>query len=142
MRNPAGGALTFIARGQQTEGAATVFESTAAPGEGPPYHLHVREDEILYVLEGRLRVKLDATMDDAPAGSIIFIPKGVPHAWQNSGDEQARFLVVFSPAAPGMEEFFERSAELGEGTRAAEAFKKFASDAGMEVLGPPLAQSD
>jgi hypothetical protein len=41
-----------------------------------------------------------------------------------------------------MERFFERSAELPEDTRMADAFKTLARDAGMEVLGPPLAQSD
>jgi hypothetical protein len=50
-------------------------------------------------------------------------------------------LALFAPAAAGMERFFERSAELADDTRAAAAFKKFASEAGMEVLGPPLAQS-
>jgi hypothetical protein len=51
-------------------------------------------------------------------------------------------LVLFTPAAAGMERFFERSAELADDARAADAFKKFASDGGMEVLGPPLAQTD
>jgi len=41
-----------------------------------------------------------------------------------------------------MERFFERSAELPEDTRMADAFKTLASDAGMEVLGPLLARSD
>jgi quercetin dioxygenase-like cupin family protein len=142
VRNPAGGSLAFMASDEQTAGAATVFQSTAAPGEGPPLHRHLREDEMLYVLEGRLRVRLDETMHDAPAGSLVFIPKGVPHVWQNTGDDTARFLVVFTPAAAGMEQFFERSAGLGADTRAAEAFQKFARDAGMEVLGPPLAESE
>jgi quercetin dioxygenase-like cupin family protein len=142
VNNPAGGPLTFTARGKQTGGALTVFESTAAPGEGPPLHRHASEDEVLYVLEGRLRVKLEATIHEAPAGSFVFIPKGAPHTWQNSGDGPASFLVLFTPAAVGMEQFFERAAGLGDDTRAAEAFKKFASDAGMEVLGPPLAESD
>ena len=37
----------------------TAFESAAAPGEGPPLHRHASEDEVLYVLKGRLRVKLE-----------------------------------------------------------------------------------
>jgi quercetin dioxygenase-like cupin family protein len=142
MKNPAGGALMFLARDGHTGGALTMFETSAAPGDGPPLHLHVREDELLYVLEGLLRVKLGETIDEAPAGSIVFIPKGVPHTWQNAGDDPARFLVLFTPAASGMELFFERSAGLGDDLSAAEAFKRFASDAGMEVLGPPLAELD
>jgi quercetin dioxygenase-like cupin family protein len=142
LTNPAGAALTFLARAEQTGGAMTAFETGAAPGEGPPLHTHVREDEVLYVLRGRLRIRLDEEIQVAPAGSFVFIPKGVPHSWQNVGDDQVRFLVVFTPAALGMEQFFERSAELGEANQVAEAFKRFASDAGMKVLGPPMAESD
>ena len=136
--NIPGGTLSFIARGTQTGGAATAWESTVAPGHGPPLHTHVREDEMLYVLQGQLRVRLEATMCEAPAGSFVFIPRGVPHSWQNVGDDQARFLVLFAPAAPGMERFFERSATPGEAPQVSEAFKRFARDAGMEVLGPGL----
>ena len=86
-------------------------------------------------------VRLGETIQEAPAGSFVFIPRDVPHTWQNTGDDPARLLVLFAPAAAGMERFFERSAELAGDTRAADAFKKFAGDAGMEVLGPPLAQT-
>lgn len=141
VANPAGGGLTYKARSGQTGGALTAWESTAAPREGPPLHLHVSEDEFMYVLEGRLRCRLDETDHTAPAGSFVFIPRGVPHTWQNVGEDHARILFVFTPASPGMERFFERSAELPGDTRMAEAFKTLASDAGMEVLGPPLAPS-
>jgi quercetin dioxygenase-like cupin family protein len=139
VANPAGGGLTYKARSGQTGGALTAWESTAAPGEGPPLHLHVNEDELMYVLEGRLRFRLGETDHSAPAGSCVFIPRGVSHAWQNAGAGRARILFVFTPASPALERFFERSAELPEDTRMAAAFKTLASDAGMEVVGPPLA---
>jgi len=139
VANPAGGGLTYKALSEHTGGALTAWESTAAPGEGPPLHLHVNEDELMYVLEGRLRFRLDGTDHSRPAGSFVFIPRGVPHTWQNAGEGPARILFVFTPASPGMERFFERSAELPEDTRMADAFKSLAGDAGMEVVGPPLA---
>jgi quercetin dioxygenase-like cupin family protein len=142
LRNPAGGLLTFKARGSETAGSLTAFETSAAPGEGPPVHRHAKEDEVLYVLEGELRVVLHETLHEAPAGSFVFIPKGTRHVWQNVSDAPTRFLVFFAPAALGMEQFFERSADLADDVRLAESFKQFASDAGMEVLGPPLAQSN
>ena len=46
VKNPVGGPLTFKIRGAQTNGALTAFESVAAPGEGPPLHVHEHEDEI------------------------------------------------------------------------------------------------
>ncbi len=138
FRNPVGGPVTIKARGAQTGGALTVFESVPAPGEGPPLHAHSREDEILYLLDGRLRVRLEEQISEATAGAFVFIPKGLPHTWQNAGDAPARLLFAFAPAAPGMERFFERAAEVSEDTPLAEAFAEFAADAGMQVLGPPL----
>jgi quercetin dioxygenase-like cupin family protein len=140
MKNPLGGPLTIKAHGLQTGGAVTAFESTPAAGEGPPLHSHASEDEVIYVLAGRLRFKLDEEVHDAPAGSFVFIPRGVPHAWQNVSDQEGRLLVLFTPAAAGMEEFFERFGAVDR-TQAPEAFRELAGDAGMEVLGPPLAQS-
>lgn len=136
------GRLTYKARSSETGGAMTVIQTIAAPGVGPPLHVHANDDEFICVLEGRLRVKFAEAIHEAPAGSFVFIPKGLTHTWQNPGPETARFLFGFTPAAVGMERFFERSDELTGETRLAEAFSKFATDAGMQVVGPPLAQSD
>ena len=141
LRNPVGGPVILKTRGADTGGALTTFESTPAPGEGPPLHSHPNEDELIYVLEGSLRVRLEGTDHAAPSGSFVFVPRGAPHTWQNDGDASARVLFAFTPAAPGMERFFERSAELPADARVADAFKEFAADAGMDVLGPPLSGS-
>jgi quercetin dioxygenase-like cupin family protein len=141
MKNPLGGPLTVKANGPETGGAMTAFESTPAAGEGPPLHAHASEDEVIYVLEGRLRFRLEEEVHEAPAGSFVFIPRGVPHTWQNVGDQQGRLLVLFTPASAGMEEFFERFGAIEDTSQAPAAFKQLAGDAGMEVLGPPLARS-
>src|SRR5688572_19594735 len=112
IRNPAGGDLVSKARGHETGGALTVWESTAAPGEGPPLHTHRNEDELMYFLEGRFRVKLGEEIHDAPPGSLTFVPRGTPHTWQNVSHGIGRLVFLFVPAAPGMETFFERAAEL------------------------------
>jgi quercetin dioxygenase-like cupin family protein len=141
LHTPIGALITFKAYGEQTGGALTAFESDAAPGEGPPFHRHLHEDETIYVLAGTLRVRLGEDLHEAPAGSLVFMPRRVAHAWQNVGEDPALLLVVFTPATAGMERFFARAAELDDETRAADAFRRFAGDAGMEVLGPPLAQN-
>jgi quercetin dioxygenase-like cupin family protein/ketosteroid isomerase-like protein len=132
------GQVAFWARGDETGGTVTVLESVVAPGNGPPLHVHVNDDEFVYVLEARLRFELEGDLHEAPAGSFVFIPKGTRHTWQSAGDTDARFLFGFTPAAPGMERFFERIGELPAGERLEEGFSRFAGDAGMEVLGPPL----
>ena len=72
IEGPVGGPLNFKARGEQTNGALTVFENTVAPGEGPPLHVHAKEDESGYVLDGELRFSLADTVRGAPAGSFVF----------------------------------------------------------------------
>lgn len=136
--NPLGGDVVFKARGEQTEGSLTVFETVVASGEGPPLHTHANEDESLYVVEGEVRFKLGDQIQAAPAGSFVFIPRGAPHTWQNVGDGPARILVHFTPS--GMEHFFDGFAELE--TPGPVAFKTVGAKVGMDVVGPPLAQSD
>lgn len=134
IEGPAGGPLTFKVRGEQTNGALTAFENVIAPGDGPPLHVHANEDEAWYVLEGELRFRLDAATASAPAGSFVFVPRGTPHCFQNTGDEPAKILVLFTPA--GMERFFDRFATLP--VVDPNAFQTLGSEVGMDVVGPPL----
>jgi quercetin dioxygenase-like cupin family protein len=135
------GRVTFKARGAETGGAITFCQTLAAPGQGPPLHVHLSADEFLYVVSGRLRVQLADALHHATAGSFVFVPRGIAHTWQVAGDVDARFVFGFTPASPEMERFFERAAELSSETRLEDAFGRFSADAGMEVLGPPLAHS-
>lgn len=139
VTNPLGGPLSLKIRAEDTGGALAAFESVAAPGEGPPLHLHQEQDEILYVLEGTLRVRLGDKVRDAPAGTFVFIPKQSVHTWQNVGREPARILVIVAPA--GLERFFERFAALPADVSPAEAFREYGPEVGMKILGPPLSES-
>jgi quercetin dioxygenase-like cupin family protein len=133
--NPVGGEIIFALRGEETGGSLTALETVAPPGEGPPLHTHAHEDECLVVLEGTVRFRLRDDIETPPAGSLVYVPRGVAHTWQNAGDSVARMLVLFTPS--GMERFFERFAGLdGPGP---ETFLRAAEGTGMEVVGPPLA---
>jgi quercetin dioxygenase-like cupin family protein len=140
ISNPAGGPLTFKVRGKECNGAVTAWEAIAAPGEGPPLHVHPDLDEILYMLDGSFRVKLESGVDDAPAGTFVFIPRGAHHTWQNVGDAPGRFLLVLVPA--GLEALFERFGALDDAPAMETFFRTYGPEAGMEVVGPPLATSD
>ena len=138
VRSPIGGDMAVVARGDQTKGALTAVDVVVPPGEGPPLHVHTREDESIYVLEGDLRIKLEDELSATPPGSFVFIPRGVAHSFQNVGEEPGRILVTFAPA--GMEAFFDRLSELTSFDP--EAFRSAGTEVGTEVVGPPLAQSD
>jgi quercetin dioxygenase-like cupin family protein len=135
--NPVGGAITFVLRGAETGGILTALQTIAAPGEGPPYHTHANEDECLVVLDGTMRFRLRDAVEHAPAGSLVYVPRGEPHTWQNVGDSPARMLVLFTPS--GMERFFDRFATLDD--PGPEAFVEASEGTGVEVVGPPLAVS-
>jgi quercetin dioxygenase-like cupin family protein len=130
VRNPVGGIVTFKATGMETAGALTTFESVIAAGDGPPLHTHAREDEVLYVLEGEFRFQLGDDVHEAPEGSLMYVPRGVAHCFQNVADDPGRLLIFFTPA--GMEHFF----ALASGDPA--AFEKAAEVVAMEVVGAPL----
>jgi quercetin dioxygenase-like cupin family protein len=136
LRGPAGGPALIKARAETTNGTVTVIENVVGLGQGPPKHLHVREDELFHVLEGRIRVEAGDEVLDAGPGALVFIPRGVPHVFQAVGDVDARLLVVFTPA--GMERFFEGVAALPDGPPDPAAVRELAHGAWMEVLGPPL----
>jgi quercetin dioxygenase-like cupin family protein len=137
IENPLGGEIVFKARAAQTAGSLTAFEAVNPPGQGPPYHVHDTLDELIYVLEGSLRVRLVDRIEDAEAGAFVFIPRGLPHTWEGYGDRAVRFLVVVAPA--GLERFFDSTAAAGGG-QADDAFSQFGGD-DLRVLGPPLAVS-
>lgn len=125
----------------ETGGGLSMFESTPGPGAGPPMHVHANEDEVLYVVEGTIRFKLGDVLRETPAGGLAFIPRGLRHAWQNVGAEPARVMFFFTPASPGMERFFSAFAEVPKDGPVQEEFARLGSEAGMEVVGPPLAQA-
>jgi quercetin dioxygenase-like cupin family protein len=134
IENPLGGEIVFKARGAQTGEALTVFEAANAPGQGPPLHVHSLLDEVIYVIAGTIRVRLEDRVEQAPAGTCVFIPHGTPHTWAVTSDRTARLLVIVAPA--GLEQFFDSTASAGGG-QAEDAFTRFGGD-DLLVVGDPL----
>jgi len=143
VENPVGGVLTFKVMSDQSGGVLTAIDTVALPGEGPPLHMHRNEDEFIWILEGRFRVRLGDDMNEAAPGAFVFIPRGTPHTWQNIGDAPARFFAGTMPASIAFEQFFVRYAQLPIEQRGIEAFARLGVETqALEVLGPPLAQSN
>lgn len=99
-----GDLYTFKATGKQTNGNYTVIDQIIQPQSGPPPHIHQREDEAFYVLEGRFSFLCGDYQSIFEAGSFVYIPKGTLHTFKNVGEQQGRLLVIITPA--GLEEFF------------------------------------
>ncbi|MTH77853.1 cupin domain-containing protein [Paracoccus aestuariivivens] len=88
----------------QTGGRLGVFESELAPGEGPPMHVHDREDEFFRVLEGRFAFWCNGVRVDLDAGGLIVVPRGSVHRFMNIGETSGRVMIVVTPG--GFEGFF------------------------------------
>jgi quercetin dioxygenase-like cupin family protein len=95
--------MSALAEGEDTGGRLTVYEILFPPDSGPPLHVHEREDEAFYVIEGSLSVRMGDEEFDAPTGSFTFQPRGIPHTFRSSGDG-ARVLLLVVPS--GFEDFF------------------------------------
>src|SRR6266516_2263890 len=139
-----GGLGLLKATGDQTEGRFAAVEFMAPKGFGSPLHIHRREDEFFLVLSGEVRVQHGEALIEAVAGSLVYGPRDVPHAFQVDSAE-ARLLLFFGPA--GVEGFFREggkpAASLGlpppdEQFLDREALLEIARRYEQEFVGPPL----
>jgi quercetin dioxygenase-like cupin family protein len=138
------GVLAMIkASGETTDGRVAVIEHLAPEGAGSPLHIHSREDEWFYVIDGALTFWVGGETIEAPAGSFVYGPRNVPHTFVVSSPE-ARFLLVTEPA--GFESFMravgERAATLTIPPPAAPPADlgpliAAAAEYGIEIVGPP-----
>jgi uncharacterized cupin superfamily protein len=87
------------------------FETYDPPGTFVPPHIHPAQDEFIHVIEGQLEVELDGQRHQAPAGSLVKMPRAVPHAYYNNSDQPTRCLFWVSPAGR-LKELFDQLHEL------------------------------
>ena len=107
--------MNVKAGGAQTGGAFTVIEWSAPAGFGPPLHVHGREDEAFYILDGQISVQCGAKRFTAGPGDFTFLPRGIPHT----------FLVTRGPVR-------------GLQITAPAGFEQFIAEAGSPAQGPGL----
>ena len=118
---------------QQTGGAYYLFESVFGPGDGNRLHVHRREDEVGYVLEGALEIRLADQTVVVEAGSVAHLPKNVPHAIRNPLKAPSRYLFVAIPA--GLDGWFDAlETAQRDGTLDDIMYRKLSLDYGIEWL--------
>jgi quercetin dioxygenase-like cupin family protein len=143
-----GGLGLLKATGDQTEGRFAAMELLAPKGFASPLHIHRREDEFFVLLSGEVRVQHAEAVIEAVAGSVVYGPRDVAHAFHVDSAE-ARLLLFFGPA--GVEGFFREGGKpagsLGlppadEQFLDKQALKEIASRYDQEFVGPPLPPKD
>jgi quercetin dioxygenase-like cupin family protein len=138
-----GGRFTTKVGHGDSGGRFALVEVVASRGAEPPLHIHHREDEAWYVLEGQLTFHVGDEVLTADEGSFAFAPMGIPHAF-TVDVEPTRVLLLAAPA--GFERF---AADLGvpAGDDAAppdlvvpgpDILNPIADRYGIEIVGPPI----
>ena len=137
-----GGRFTAKATAAVTEERFALVEAVAFQATEPPLHVHHREDEAWYILDGKMTFYVGDEVLEATAGCFAFAPRGIPHTF-TVDVEPTRVLVFASPA--GFEHF---ALELGQQAHddtppadlampSPEVLGPVAERYGIEVVGPP-----
>ena len=100
---------TFLVTGEESGGAYFAMEALVPPGGGPPPHIHTREDETFYLLDGEVEFTLGEETIVAGPGDFVNVPRGTVHRFQNTGSATAKLVLTFTPA--GIEKWFEETLE-------------------------------
>lgn len=99
-----GDVYRFLATGEETNGKYALWEALVPPGGGPPPHVHSREEEGFYILEGEITFTVNGEQVVAKAGTFANMPVGTPHSFKNESDRPAKMLISIAPA--GLEKMF------------------------------------
>ena len=138
-----GDVYRFLATGDETAGKYAMWEAVVPPGGGPPPHVHSREEEAFYILEGEITFQIGDRRQVATAGMFANMPVGTPHSFRNESGKTAKMLISVAPA--GLEQmFFEIGVSVPQGATSAppttkEEIDKLASVApryGIEIRLP------
>jgi len=101
-----GGTLAMLLDGKATDGQLMMGRFDVSKGEAPPYHKHTREDEVFMLIKGTALVWYDDQEYEVAEGGVMFLPKGIPHAYRITSDK-ADLLMINTPA--GIEGMFRAS---------------------------------
>lgn len=94
---------SYLVNGEETCDTYAIIEQEFRKGLEPPAHVHRREEETFYVVNGELTVTIGETSVQAAAGSVVVLPRGIKHAY-TVVSETAKVLITVRPS--GFETFF------------------------------------
>ena len=132
--------MTIKLRKSDTAGELGAMETLLPPNVGVPSHIHHRESEVNFVLQGWMRFTLDGQVFECGPGGLVYLPSGHAHRFE-TGPDGARMLAIALPG--GLEALYERvgvpASERRLPTIPADVagWMALAPEFGIEVLGPP-----
>jgi len=105
-----GSPYRFLATSAETGGAFALLEATAPPESAVPLHLHTREDETFFILEGSLEVQCGDRLLMLENNATAYLPRNIPHSYKSPGRAEMKYLVLITPG--GFERCLEEFARL------------------------------
>jgi mannose-6-phosphate isomerase-like protein (cupin superfamily) len=135
--------MTLLIPGEQTRHVYSVLEAFVVPGGSPPPHIHHREDELFYVLEGEFSILVGEETVRASTGACVHVPAGTVHTFRNEGGAPGRLIIMYTPA--GFENYFSTAgtpATHGDDTpppvtqEMLERFQAYAAQFNLEIILP------
>jgi mannose-6-phosphate isomerase-like protein (cupin superfamily) len=128
-----GNPWTIKAGVEQTGGLISVLEGSFRPRTGAPAHIHHQHEETFYVLEGEFLFQMGTSQVKATAGTFVFVPRDVPHTFENIGTQPGKILGIMTPG--GYEKFFEELAQLPPGPPDPAKFQEIFEKYDQEMVG-------
>ncbi|WP_428662748.1 cupin domain-containing protein [Runella sp.] len=132
--NVLGMPVTLKIAGSDTQGQMSMFWAEYQKNQGPPLHLH-NVDETFYITEGEFIFQTGDTRITATAGSTVFVPRNMPHAFLTIS-EIGKMLFMVNPTG-NVEKVFEKLNEFQEMPSIAEVVRVH-EELGFKIVGPPL----
>ena len=132
-----GDTILFKVVGDHTENNLSIGLATTPPGNGPPLHVHLNDNEVFIMISGDIEVEVGGEWKKAPPESVVFLPKGVPHRYRNAGETTSKHWVLVTPS--GFENFFQQCSAVFAAGGAPDfaQIKAISADHNVEILGPP-----
>ena len=131
--NVFGSAVTYKATAEDTAGAFSLALETTPPRGGIPLHVHHREDEAMYILEGEYEIECGDQVFRATAGTFVFLPRDVSNRYQNLGNTPGKFLHITCPG--GFEDVVQETSLLMSGGHPdMQKVKDVARDHGIDFI--------
>lgn len=136
-----------LATGAETGGAFGVTRVTQPAGTATPVHVHTREAEAFYLLDGTMTYRAGEQTYQLSPGSFIYLPTGIPHAFRVTGEAPVRFLAIVAPG--GLMDMYDGVGRPADARRlpgpdetdlAGDIQRWLAAgpEYGLQVIGPPL----
>ena len=134
---PTGEKFVALLTSEDTGGAFALMQGELPPGAGAPLHVHRHEDELIYVLDGRLDMQIKETRFSLEAGESVFLPRDIPHAFGNLSGQPVKALALIAPG--GFEAYFADMLKLfAGGEPQMTAVNAISEKYGVEDVGPPI----